>query len=603
MKESTFINQNKDKWKHYEEVLKSKAGEADELNALFIQVTDDLSYARSFYKNRSVRVYLNALAQSVFLRVYTKRKRSQSFVSKFFKDELPAILFDARKEMLVCFLIFIVTLCAGVFSSIEQTGFARQILGNEYVDMTLSNIKNGKPMNIYSQGGELESFLKIAYNNLRVDLLTFVTGLFFSIGALFVLAYNGVMVGVFQYLFYGSGYFGFTVLTIWLHGTLEMFAMILSATAGLVMGKGLIFPGTYTRFEAFRISAIRGVKILIVVIPLTLIAAIIESFITGQTAAPQFLKISLISVCLGFIFFYFIWYPWRRFHGQRREPPIEEIPYRRETEIHLNEIKSIGEIIIDMFRVWRKQLNKISFLVIPVGLAVILFSYLFQGDFLTSYHLYSTRLVFSLKMLKLGMWFSNSVFKFWPLLLVGFAAYCTYLLWLVFSSGLSGMEKKPIYALISVFILHLVTLYFFYISSSFWINAIFFLLIFPLNIFIGLGFLHQGIKGVARSFTYFYKSMLDPLLTNLSLVILLSIFFLLTTSPIISFLSESIVQALKISDPDVLKFEKLISLTLGMVFMGYLVSMYIFANAVLYYSNAEKVGAERLKKQLELVWS
>ena len=144
LKESSFINQNQENWKHYEKVLNGKANQPDELNDLFIQVTDDLSFARSFYPNRSVRVYLNNLAQKVFLKLYTNRKRKQSVLGKFFKDELPAIMFSARKELLVCFLVFVLTFLVGVFSSRHQPGFARQILGDRYVEMTNKNIKEGK---------------------------------------------------------------------------------------------------------------------------------------------------------------------------------------------------------------------------------------------------------------------------------------------------------------------------------------------------------------------------------------------------------------------------------------------------------------------------
>ena len=69
MKEQKFINQNKEKWLRFEQLgSKKKKGKInpDELSSLFISITDDLSYARTYYKNRSVRVYLNKLAGSIF---------------------------------------------------------------------------------------------------------------------------------------------------------------------------------------------------------------------------------------------------------------------------------------------------------------------------------------------------------------------------------------------------------------------------------------------------------------------------------------------------------------------------------------------------------
>ncbi len=81
MRESSFIEQNKEKWKTFEEVLESKEKDPDQLNDLFIQVTDDLSFSRTFYPNRLVRSYLNGMAQKVYLSIYkTKRSRRSRFL-------------------------------------------------------------------------------------------------------------------------------------------------------------------------------------------------------------------------------------------------------------------------------------------------------------------------------------------------------------------------------------------------------------------------------------------------------------------------------------------------------------------------------------------
>ena len=74
MRETNFIEQNKKKWKDFERVLDGQYEDPEKLNELFIQVTDDLSYSRTYYPNRSVRVYLNGLAQKVFFSIYKSKK-------------------------------------------------------------------------------------------------------------------------------------------------------------------------------------------------------------------------------------------------------------------------------------------------------------------------------------------------------------------------------------------------------------------------------------------------------------------------------------------------------------------------------------------------
>ncbi|MEZ5172188.1 MAG: stage II sporulation protein M, partial [Bacteroidia bacterium] len=66
MKETRFIEQKKDSWQELESLLSEKNANPDRLSELFVQVTDDLSYARTYYGNRVVRVFLNQLTQRLF---------------------------------------------------------------------------------------------------------------------------------------------------------------------------------------------------------------------------------------------------------------------------------------------------------------------------------------------------------------------------------------------------------------------------------------------------------------------------------------------------------------------------------------------------------
>ena len=68
------------------------------------------------------------------------------------------------------------------------------------------------------------------------------------------------MLGAFQYFFYQQHVLAASVLTIWIHGTLEISAIVLAGGAGFVMARGLLFPGTYSRAESFRHAAREGVQ-------------------------------------------------------------------------------------------------------------------------------------------------------------------------------------------------------------------------------------------------------------------------------------------------------------------------------------------------------
>ncbi|MBC7451595.1 MAG: stage II sporulation protein M [Cytophagales bacterium] len=309
MKESLFIKQNKQKWKDLEKHLASEQTDPDKLSDLFIQVSDDLSYARTFYPNRSVRLYLNNLAQKVYSNIYKSRRSRWSDIVFFWKEELPKIVWESRKELSISMFVFVLAVSIGVFSAIQDANFVRLILGNEYVDMTIENIQKGDPMAVYKQSEQADMFLRITRNNIRIDFLTFAAGIFLGIGSILIMFYNGIMVGVFQYFFIQKGVFVESALTIWLHGTLEMAGMVLAGAAGIRLGSGLVFPGTYSRIQSFQRSSMHAFKLLMGTIPITFFAAVIESFLTRYTETPDIIRFLLIVVSLLFIVGYFIVFP------------------------------------------------------------------------------------------------------------------------------------------------------------------------------------------------------------------------------------------------------------------------------------------------------
>jgi uncharacterized membrane protein SpoIIM required for sporulation len=96
---------------------------------------------------------------------------------------------------------------------------------------------------------------------------------------------------------------------IWIHGTLEISSIIIAGGAGLVFGNSIIFPKTYTRMASFKKGAMDGMKIAIGILPIVVVAAIFESFVTRHTGMPAWLSITILSGSLFFIVWYVIVYP------------------------------------------------------------------------------------------------------------------------------------------------------------------------------------------------------------------------------------------------------------------------------------------------------
>jgi uncharacterized membrane protein SpoIIM required for sporulation len=306
MREALFKKQNLDKWESFEKDAITK--DPDVLSERYIQLTDDLSYSRTFYPESPTTRYLNELTIRFFGKIYVNKKEKTNRFILFWKEELPTLFYNSRKEFLYAFLFFMVSVGIGVISAANDETFARIILGSDYVDMTLENVEKGDPMAVYSSMDSVTMFFMIAFNNIKVDLVTFVLGALFSLGTVYVLFQNGVMVGVFQYFCFKSGFLKVSLLTIWLHGTLEMSACVLAGCAGLVMGNSLLFPKTYSRLESFKQGAKQGLKIVMGIVPITAFAAFIESFITRMHLST--IPSLMIIIPSGmFIVWYFVIYP------------------------------------------------------------------------------------------------------------------------------------------------------------------------------------------------------------------------------------------------------------------------------------------------------
>jgi uncharacterized membrane protein SpoIIM required for sporulation len=371
MKETRFIAQNKEKWLESENLLTHERKEPEKLSNLFTQVVDDLSYSRTYYPNRSVKVYLNKIAREYFSIIYSRQRDRKNAFRLFWSDELPQIVIYCRKELIVAFLFFCLSAAIGVFSAIKDPQFTSSILGERYVAMTKANIEKGDPMAVYKDANEVDMFLGITYNNLMVAFRTYVFGIFLSIGSLALLMYNGIMVGCFQYFFIERGLFAESALTIWLHGTLEISSIILAGGAGLTLGSGLVFPGTYSRLQAFQISAIRSLKLMLGISPIFVFAAIIESFLTRYTDVPDFVRLLLILASLTFIVGYFVIYPWMKSRSGF-EVPIKDVRIAPSVDepVNYNAIKNNAELLKDAFLFYKSKFSKLFPWILGVTLVV-----------------------------------------------------------------------------------------------------------------------------------------------------------------------------------------------------------------------------------------
>lgn len=311
MREVAFIKQNKEKWLGIEQVVSGKVKKnPDDLSSLYINLVNDLSFAQTYYPKSKTTVYLNHLSGLVFQKIYKTRRIERNRLLFFYKTEVPLLIHRYWRYLLYAFAFFILFTLIGALSAYYDKEFVKIILGEDYVNRTIENIKNGNAVGVYQQGSDWGSAIAIIFNNLRVGAVLFLYGVFGGVGTLFVLLQNCIMLGSFQYFFHEHGALQESAKGIWMHGVFEIFSMVVEAMAGLILGAAILFPKTFSRLDSFKLGFRDAFKIFLSTVPFTIIAGIIEGFLTRYALQMSgVLNSVIIFGTLGIIGFYYFVYP------------------------------------------------------------------------------------------------------------------------------------------------------------------------------------------------------------------------------------------------------------------------------------------------------
>jgi uncharacterized membrane protein SpoIIM required for sporulation len=142
-------------------------------------------------------------------------------------------------------------------------------------------------------------------NNISVALTAAAFGLLAGVGTLFILFYNGMVIGSLTFYFFQSGQ---SMLSYWSlilpHGFLELTAIFISGGAGLMLGRALLMPGNMTRKDSVVACGKEAAGLLPGIALMLVVAAIIEGFFTPMDISPV-IKLVFAGLTLAGLGFYF----------------------------------------------------------------------------------------------------------------------------------------------------------------------------------------------------------------------------------------------------------------------------------------------------------
>lgn len=605
MKETRFIEQNKEKWNEFEQLLKSKSKNPDKISKLYVEITEDLSFAKTYYPNRLVKQYLNGLSQKLYLSLYKNRKKPFERLKFFFTEEIPFVMYESRWQVFISFFAFSLATIIGIVSCLNDPEYAAVVTSKFYVEMTKQNIASGDPMAVYKDPDAFNMFLRIGWNNLRVSFYAFTLGITAGLGTIFFMLINGTMLGGFQFFFLGKGVFWQSVLTIWQHGTIEILCIILAGGAGIIMGSGLIFPNTYPRIQSLQISAKKGLKLMIALVPLIILAAFIEAYITRLTEAPVVFRLFVIAASLIIMVGYFVVYPYLKsrsgFHASLQ---FERPPTQKEFVVDIKKIMSPGEVFSGSFNVYSGKVGLVILastiiaavygLVHSVYYEAQIFVWDFEdfGDILLEYLKYTFFSFLSF------FDFSNNKL-FLPINIVAFTTLLLLSVKIIASKIEIGKVNYLRILFLGLIFSGIINLAFL-ADNGFLYFIVFLLLPIILLAFSVATFAkHSFFSSIAKAFKMTFSRIMDTFLLWVILSVVLVVFMLISNSTIASFLIDFVSTNFLMDSATIEKFYAFTSaftavFTFAMVLPIVLISVYLF-----FFSLREINDAENLLHKIE----
>lgn len=299
MTRDEFLNKKQPIWSELERSLKRaprfranrmSPTQLDRMGYLYRRATSDLAVARRDLPDDRCVPYLNALVTRAHACIYQSAPLKRNIIRHFFLCGFPTLFRTNLPFVASAFLMFVVGFIAAYWIAMEDQGLAEKLAPQHIVETI-----HDKEMWTDIPALRRTFFASfVMTNNIRVAFLAFALGITFMVGTMYILAFNGVHIGVIAGLCHVHG----LALPLWSfvspHGYIELTTIFIAGGSGLKMGYALIAPGVWTRKQALIDAAKVAVQLIGGCIVLLVIAGVIEGFVSPSSLPP------IVKIGFGF---------------------------------------------------------------------------------------------------------------------------------------------------------------------------------------------------------------------------------------------------------------------------------------------------------------
>lgn len=249
---------------------------------LYRTVASSLSIARETSLDAATLGYLEALVQRAWFVVYGPRSSLWEWLRAFLGGGWSAAVRGIGLDIAIALTVMIAGVVVGwlLVAHDPQWYFAlmsRDMAGAR-VPGASAEVLRGTLFGNDDRNGMSVFAAQLFSNNAQVSILSFALGFALGIPSLLLLVQNLALLGAMGWLYSGKGLLLDFAGWICVHGTTELFAIMLSGAAGLHIGRAIAFPGDRPLLQATALAGRRAALVMTGVVLMLVVAALLEGF-------------------------------------------------------------------------------------------------------------------------------------------------------------------------------------------------------------------------------------------------------------------------------------------------------------------------------------
>jgi len=268
---------------------------------LYRQVSADLVRARTELVDASIQDYLNDLVARAYRHVYAGTVGSGWGVLRFFAQEFPALVRAERRAVALSAALFFLGGLVGAAGMAVDPNASAVLVPEQHQATTPTERIEEEERNDGHASDEAAAFSSFLFtHNIQVSFLVFAMGITFGIGTTALMFYNGVPIGALAWQYHAAGHGLFFWAWILPHGIPEISEIVIAGAAGLILARGLLWPGRRSRRDALVHEAKIAVRLVVGGMPVLVLAGLIEGTISQMHAPlmPYWAKL-IFAVVVG----------------------------------------------------------------------------------------------------------------------------------------------------------------------------------------------------------------------------------------------------------------------------------------------------------------